>query len=108
MQPTTSHPTTRQCDSHTAYLDRRRREGARGLGIDPDTFEPLPRPAPLDAAALLADRVEAAADNLGPRERVEVLAALAAFSSAESASRSAAALESIAASLARLAGGVAA
>jgi hypothetical protein len=110
QQPTTPRPTTptRQCDAHTAYLDRRRREGARGLGIDPDTLEPLPRPAPLDAAAALADRIEADPDNLGPRDRVEVLAALAAFSSAESASRSAAALESIAASLARLTGGEAA
>ena len=111
MQPTTSHPTkptaaARQCVA--AYTDRRRREAARGLGLDPVTLEPLPRPAPLAAAALLADRVEANADNLGQRDRVEVLAALAAFSSAESASRSAAALESIAASLSRLVSGVSA
>ena len=110
MQPTTAHPAmptaARSCV--TDYRDRRRRDAARGLGLDPITLEPLPRPAPLDAADALADRVEADADNLGPRERVEVLTALAAYSSAESASRSAAALESIAASLSRLVSGVAA
>lgn len=92
----------------TDYRDRRRREAARGLGLDPDTLRPIPRPAPLDAAARLADRLDADADTLGHRERVELLTALAALSSAESASRSAAALESIAASLSRLAGGAAA
>ena len=110
MQPTTSHP-TRQCAAPALYLqsrERQRREAARALGLDLDTGHAIPRPAPLDAAALLADRVEADADTLGQRDRVEVLTALAAFSSAESASRSAAALESIAASLSRLVSGVAA
>lgn len=99
--------TTRACvTAPSLYLqsrERQRREAWRGLGVDPDTGQRLPRPAPLEAATRLADRVEADADNLGQRDRVAVLAALAAFSSAESESRSAAALESIAASLSHLA-----
>jgi hypothetical protein len=98
---TTATTTARQCDAWTAYKDRRRREGAHSLGLDPVTLKPLTRPTPFEAAALLAGRVEADADNLGHRDRVEVLAALAAFISAESANRSAAALAEIASSLAR-------
>lgn len=80
--------------SLVAYsADRRRREAAHGLGLDPDTLRPVARPdVPL--ADLIADT-----DLLGTRDR---LAALTALAQAESASRSAAALESIAASLARL------
>lgn len=80
----------RQC--LTAYRDRRRREAAHGLGLDPDTLRPLPRPP-------LSELINET-DLLGTRDR---LAALTALAHAESASRSAAALESIAAALARLA-----
>jgi len=85
----------------TDYRDRRRREAARALGCDPTTFEPIPRPAPLTTATTIAASVDA--EFLGHRDRVKLLAALTSLAQAESASRSAAALESIAASLSRLA-----
>jgi hypothetical protein len=66
-------------------------DSARCLSLDPDTLRPVARP-PVTLTDLTADT-----DLLSTRDR---LAALTALSQAESASRSAAALESIAASLA--------
>lgn len=104
---TVTTTTTRQCVV-TDYRDRRRREAARALGCDPVTFAPIPRPAPLTTATTIAALVADDAELLGHRDRVRLLAALTSLSQAESASRSAAALESIAASLSRLVGDVAA
>jgi hypothetical protein len=75
----------------TTVRERQRREAAHELGLDPDTLRPVARP-PVTLTDLTADT-----DLLSTRDR---LAALTALSQAESASRSAAALESIAASLA--------
>jgi hypothetical protein len=101
----TSTPTTaRQCAARPAlYIqsrDRQRREAARELGLDPDTGQQLPRPSSSEAATRLAELVAADAELLGHRDRIAALTALAAMTQAESARRSAVALESIAASLA--------
>lgn len=93
---------TRQCAVTAAYLDRRRREAARGLGLDPDTGQRLPVPSVAGTATRLAEQVTADAELLGHRDRVAALTALAAMAEAESSHRSAVALESIAASLASL------
>lgn len=102
--------TTRACAAPALYIqsrERQRREAWRGLGVDPDTGQRLPRPAPLEAATRLAEHVAEDVEFLGHRDRVKLLTALTALADAESASRSAAALESIAASLSRLVGDVA-
>jgi hypothetical protein len=89
--------------AYTLSKERQRREAWRGLGVDPDTGERLARPAPLEAATRLGELVADDAEFVSHRDRVKLLAALTSLAQAESESRSAAALESIAASLAHIA-----
>ncbi len=103
---TTTTPDRACITAPSAYMqskERQRREAWRGLGVDPDTGERLPRPAPLEAATRLGELVADDTEFLGHRDRVKLLAALTSLAQAESESRSAAALESIAESLSRLA-----
>jgi hypothetical protein len=102
---TTTSTTIRQCAAlplHVQSRERQRREAARELGLDPDTGKRLPVPSVAEAATRLAELVADDAELLGHRDRIAALTALAATTQADSAHRSAVALESIAASLASL------
>ena len=83
-------------DLHEQGRERRRREAAAELGLAPDG-SPLPARASLDRARDAADVVD------GYRDPTEIASTLAAVSTAEICERTAAALESIARSLAAIA-----
>ncbi|MDV7174227.1 hypothetical protein R4144_12745 [Gordonia amicalis] len=85
---------------HELSRERRRREAAAELGLNPDG-SPMPPRSVLDRARSAADVLDA--EGGGYRDAVAVTSALAAVASAQAAQRSADALESIAAALARLA-----
>ncbi|MDL9948767.1 hypothetical protein QSJ19_24910 [Gordonia sp. ABSL11-1] len=96
--------TTNRPPLHERAAEARRREAAVALGIDPDDpTKALPAVPILDRARDAADVLDA--EGAGHRDGCAVAAALAAVSSAESADRTAAALESIVASLAVIAEG---
>ncbi len=85
-------------------LERKRCQTAAAMGLDPRTLKPLPR-APRSTLQRATEHANAVVDDLlSERERIAYTAALAALSQAESASRSATALESIAEALTALAG----
>ena len=94
--------TTNRPPLHERAAEARRREAAVALGLDPDDpARSLPAVPVLDRARDAADVLDA--EGTGHRDACAVTQALAAVSSAESADRIAAAIESVAASLAVIA-----
>ncbi|WP_024498218.1 hypothetical protein [Gordonia amicalis] len=85
---------------YEAARERQRCEALAGLGLNPD-MTPKAQRSTLDRARETADEIEAAGGGFA--SGLAVASALAAVASAESADRSAAALESIARSLAVIA-----
>ncbi|MGO9153860.1 hypothetical protein [Mycobacterium sp.] len=105
-ETTTERPRDRRSTPFWAQAaERQRCRVAAECEVDPYTLKPIarePRSA-LQLATAHAKTLEATDDLLSCRERIAFTSALAALSQAESASRSATALESIAAALAALA-----
>lgn len=89
--------------SGAALMRERQRCPASDMGLDPTTLTPLPPRSALEIAAGHATALAGADDLLPRRDLIAFTAALAAVSQAESASRTATALESIAEALAALA-----
>ena len=103
MTDTTETVPTRQRNRSTPFWaearERQRCRTAAELGIDPHTLKPLAR-EPRSALQRATEHANAVVDDLlSERERIAYTIALAALSQAESASRSATALESIAEAL---------